>query len=43
VHNDSKQVQDVVISLLSIKGDSNFTLCRSDRVDNRLLMLCEVG
>jgi hypothetical protein len=31
VYNNTEKVKDVVICLLSIKGDSNFTLYASDR------------
>jgi hypothetical protein len=43
VNNNPKKVKDVVVSLLSIKRDSDFTLSYSDRTDNRLFMVLEVG
>lgn len=42
MHNDPKKVKDIVISLLSIEGDSNFPLCISNRADNSLFMLREL-
>lgn len=35
VHNNTKKVKDVVISLLSVKRDSDFASRISDRSDNR--------
>ena len=39
VYNNSKKVIDIVIYLLSIKGDSNFALYTSDRFDDFLIIL----
>ena len=43
VYNNPKKVQYVVISLLSVKGDSDFTTYRSDRIYNPLFMLRKLG
>ena len=43
VHNDPEKVKDVVVSLLSIEGDSDFPLYISNRADNSLFMLRELG
>jgi hypothetical protein len=43
VNNNPKKVKDVVVSLPSIKRDSDFALSYSDRMDNRLFVVLEVG
>ena len=39
VHNNTEKVKDVVVCLLSIKGDSDFALCESDRLNDYRLVL----
>lgn len=39
MHNNAKKVEDIVVCLLSIERDSNFTLRTSNGLDDRLLVL----
>jgi hypothetical protein len=41
VYNNPKKVNDVVICLLSVKRDSNFTLCLSNRFNDRSVIFRE--
>jgi hypothetical protein len=43
VHNNPKEVKDAVVSLLSVKRDSDFALCLSDRFDDFRVIFRKFG